>query len=153
VSATVERTAGDGIWEPIGSVLADGTGRLGFVDRDVVAGGRYGYRLAYLDAGVVTTAGEAWVDVPADLALALEGLRPNPATGELTVGFTLASREAARLELLDVAGRRLLVRELDGPAPGRHTLRLDGARPPAGVYFLRLTQAGGTVSARAAITR
>jgi hypothetical protein len=153
VVATVYRRSPGVDWVPIGQATSDGTGQVAFEDRGVTPGERYGYRLGVLEAGSETFAGEVWVEVPSELALALDGLRPNPAVGDLVVAFTLASRDAACLELVDVAGRRVLARDFTGLAPGRHTLRLDLARPPAGVYFLRLTQAGHSVTARAAITR
>ena len=153
VVATVYRRSSGADWVPIGQATSDGTGQVAFEDRDITPGERYGYRLGILELGREVFAGEVWVEVPAELALALDGLRPNPAVGGLVVAFTLAGRDAACLELVDVAGRRILARDFTGLAPGRHTLRLDTAAPPAGVYFLRLTQAGHSVTARAAITR
>jgi hypothetical protein len=153
VVATVYRRSPEADWFPIGQVISDGTGQVAFEDRDITPGERYGYRLGILEMGSETFTGEVWVEVPAELALALEGLRPNPAVSDPVVSFTLASRDAARLELADVAGRRVLVRDLTGLSPGRHTLRLDTALPPAGLYFLRLTQGGHSVTVRAVIAR
>jgi hypothetical protein len=153
VVATVYRRSSSLDWVSIGQAASDGTGQVAFEDRDITPGARYGYRLGVIEAGSETFAGEVWVEVPAELTLALDGLRPHPAVGDLVVSFTLASRDAACLELVDVAGRRVLARELTGLAPGRHTLRLDTAPPQVGVYFLRLTQDGRSVTARSAITR
>ena len=153
VSATVERLAvsdalGDD-WVAVGNATSDGTGRITYVDRDVVGGMRYGYRLRYRDQGVATLSGATWVDVPLDLALAIEGLRPNPSVGAPALWFTLPSADPARLELIDVAGRRVFARDLTGLPPGRHMLNVDGATPATGLYFIRLTQNGHAVSARA----
>jgi hypothetical protein len=151
VAATVYRSTTDQDWTPLGEVYSDGSGNVTFEDRDVVPGGRYGYRLGIRQGGSESFAGEAWVEVPTGLELALEGLRPNPAVRELVVSFTLSSRHSASLEMVDVSGRRVMKRNLEGLAPGRHTLRLDGPPPPAGIYFLRLTQAGRSVTARGAV--
>ncbi len=151
VAATVYRRTEDQDWQPIGEAASDGTGLISFEDRDVVPGTRYGYRLEFFEAGQQTFAGEVWVEVPTNLQFALDGLQPNPAVDALVVSFTLPTGDAATLEMLDVAGRRVLTRDLTGLAPGRHTLRLDGDVPPAGVYFIKLTQKGRTITGRAAV--
>jgi len=91
--------------------------------------------------------------VPTSLRLALDAPQPNPALGDLTVSFTLPGSDAAKLELLDIAGRRVYARDLLGLAPGRHTLRLDDAKRGAGVYIVRLTQKGHAVTTRATLLR
>lgn len=151
VRATVYRRTEELDWSPIGDAVSDGGGMIAFEDRDVTPGTRYEYRLGFMENGQETFAGQVWVDVPTNLRLALEGFQPNPAVKDLMVSFTLPADAAATLELIDVSGRRLLARDLRGLPPGRHTLRLDEARPPAGIYFIRLTQKDQSVTARAAI--
>jgi hypothetical protein len=151
VAATVYRRAADADWTAVGVAQSDGVGRIRFEDRDVVPGARYGYRLGIPEAGGETFEGEVWVEIPVGLGFAIEGLRPNPAMRDLIVSFALPSGAPARLELLDVTGRLVRARELVGLAPGHHTLRLDGPLPPAGLYFLRLTQSGRAQTARASI--
>ena len=82
------------------------------------------------------------VNESGSLAFALAGPRPSPARGgRLSVEFSLALPLAARIELLDVAGRRLIAREVGSLGIGRHTLDLaEGARVAPGLYLLRLTQ-------------
>jgi len=92
--------------------------------------------------------------VPATVSFGIDGFRPDPAVGEVSVGFALESAAPARLELLDVAGRRVLAEEVGPLGPGQHVLRLERASSlPAGVYLLRLTQSGRVVSTRSAIVR
>jgi hypothetical protein len=124
-------------------------GSLTYVDLAVDPGTRYGYCLEIpLDGREVLT-GEAWVQVPLGYELALEGSQPNPVVGRLTVAFSLPDAGSGSLELFDVAGRRVLSRDLAGLAPGRHVLALDReVRLPAGVYMLRLTQMGNSVLKR-----
>jgi len=92
---------------------------------------------------------------PAALALAIRGATPNPAAGDrLWVEFTLRDGSLARLELMDVAGRVLTSRQVGALGPGTHALSLsDGVALRPGIYFLRLTQGGSEVRARAAVVK
>lgn len=154
--ATVYRGADGGDeWVALGRAGKDASGVIAWTDRDVVAGAAYDYRL-----GVVGPSGEAYfgqthVVVPATNALALAGARPNPSHGPVYAVFSLANSRPAKLELLDVAGRRVLGREVGSLGPGAHQLRIDaaGTRPPSGLYFLRLTQDGRARSAKVIIAR
>jgi hypothetical protein len=149
VSATVYRQLEGMAWTAIANIAGDGTGWLRFEDVDVEPGARFGYRLGVRESGAEKFYGETWVVVPA-LALALEGLRPNPAVGELVASFTLPSGSPARLQLLDVTGRVLLAREVGDLGAGSHLLRL-GDSVPAGMYWLRLTQGGRSLLARGVV--
>jgi hypothetical protein len=80
--------------------------------------------------------------------LALEGARPHPAVGKVRVFFTLPSRERATLEVMDVAGRRLVRREVGALGPGRHSVDLTAAVRRPGMYFLRLTHSSRTLNRR-----
>jgi hypothetical protein len=87
-------------------------------------------------------------------ALSLDGPRPNPASGgRLAVSFALPLGDFASLELFDLAGRRLLTREVGSLGSGRHAVDLgaSGQCPPPGVYFLRLTQGEHTAVRRAVV--
>jgi len=78
----------------------------------------------------------------------MEAPRPNPiVSGPLTVRFTLPLAEPARLELVDVAGRAVVTREVLGA--GDHAVDLVAERRvPAGLYFVRLTQGANRKTAR-----
>jgi hypothetical protein len=70
------------------------------------------------------------------------------------VWLTLAGDEPARLELLDLAGRRVRTLELSGLAPGLHRVDLAetySLRP--GLYLLRLSQAGRRATGKLIIAR
>jgi Galactose oxidase, central domain len=88
------------------------------------------------------------------LQLALHGLDPNPAAGDLHVAFTLASAAPAQLAMLDVMGRVVASEAFVGLGPGAHRVRL--TRPASlksGVYWLRLSQAGEVKTVRAVVIR
>lgn len=75
--------------------------------------------------------------------LALEAPSPNPnRTGAMIVRFTLPTDAAATLDLFDVAGRRVVSREVGSLGAGLHAIDLAAdRRPVAGIYFVRLMQA------------
>jgi predicted lipoprotein with Yx(FWY)xxD motif len=92
-------------------------------------------------------------DVPtvtASLAFALDPVRPNPSRGgTLTVHFSLPTGTPARLELLDVAGRRIASHDV---GMGQHTLDLgQGQHLAPGLYLVRLTQGANTRTTRVAV--
>lgn len=154
VTATVYRRTEASEWRAVGAVSSDGTGQLVYEDRAVTPGTRYGYRLGVMEDGAETFVGEAWVDVPLAAQLALAGARPNPALRELAVAFTLPDGSPARLEAYDLVGRRVAARDVGSLGPGGHTVKLgEGKLLGCGVYLVRLTQAGRTLTTRAVIVR
>jgi hypothetical protein len=154
LDASVYRRTPTTDWQRLGAPRIEDGDRLVFEDRDVIPGSRYAYRLGYPGGNGEEFSAETWLDIPAALALALEGLRPNPALGELVVAFTLPAGQRATLDLLDLTGRRVLWREVGELGAGRHLLRLEGTeRLSAGVYWLRLQQGAETRVARGVVIR
>jgi hypothetical protein len=93
------------------------------------------------------------VDVPAPPLTRTIALRawPNPARDQLEVQFTLATASQARLELLDLASRR--IRSLDVEGAGPQVAKLANLRDVApGVYLLRLGQGDAITTIRVALT-
>jgi hypothetical protein len=151
-TATVYRRTGDGGWSDLGTVSPDGVGQMVFEDRDVLAGTRYHYRLGVMEGTAETFTGEVTVDVPASTALAIEEVRPNPSEREMWVSFTLPDNRQARIELIDVTGRRVRDRSITGA--GRQTIDLAaGSRLPPGVYLIRLSHGDLTTVKRASVVR
>jgi hypothetical protein len=143
-SGPITMAPGDGQEVVLGIILAQGTDRLNSVSLlksfdDLV---QTAYDTNTLDLLDVPAAG------PARLSLARPW--PNPARGPFSVTFSLPAEGDATLELVDVAGRRVLERSLGTLAPGAHTVRLDAvpARIPSGVYFLKLTHQHASVTSR-----
>jgi hypothetical protein len=154
LEATLYRQDENSGWAVLATLVPDGSGRLRYVDEAVTAGRRYGYRLGVRSGAEETYLGEVWLTIPSGAMIGLEGLRPNPASRDLVVAFSLAEAGEATLELLDVAGRRAITRHLTELPAGNHVLNLDAGRPlAAGVYLLRLTQAGRIVTRKAVVAR
>jgi len=143
-TATVQRQREASGWSDLATVTSDDDGRIRFSDTDVAPGARYGYRLAVEEDGSRVFRGETRVDVPTASGFALAAPRPTPASGAVTVSFSLPIAGRARLEVLDIAGRVLSKRTLESLGPGWHDVEATEARAlPAGVYFVRLTRLGG----------
>ena len=156
-AAVYRRTSGTP-WVSIASVHTDATGHLTYEDRDVAVGTSYGYKLAVSSQRGELLGGETWVSVqaagvePTPTTFALEGARPNPVLDRLTVRFALPDAAPARLELFDLAGRRVTAREVGSLGPGEHAVELGRAAGiPAGIYLVRLTQAARAQTARVVV--
>ena len=153
-SASVYRRTESSDWQSLGDVMGDGTGHLRYEDLTVLPGVRYGYRLGYLEGGRVRNTTETWVEVPVTLALTLEGARPNPSFGAIAASFTLPVAQPATLELFDISGRRIVSHEVGSLGPGAHVVDLTPGQPlVAGIYRLRLTQAGRSFNASCVVLR
>ena len=156
-------TRSGGVWSQQGAKLV-GTGAVGAADQGtsvaVSADGNTAVVGGDSDSNYV---GAAWVFAAntatgvndgGSRTFALEGVRPNPTRGNgLNVAFTLPiEATAARLELLDVSGRRVLSREVGSLGAGRHTVNLaEGRKVAPGVYWVRLTQGASWRSTRVAV--
>lgn len=88
----------------------------------------------------------------------LRTLGPNPFRSEVRVRFELPRPAAVRLDVIDVAGRRVRALDAGMRGAGAHDAVWDGAddagvRAAGGVYFVRLRTADGEVSERVVLRR
>jgi hypothetical protein len=88
-----------------------------------------------------------------EAVFALHGARPNPSAGHLSVAFSLPDASPADLELVDVAGRRVFQRDVGSLGAGFHVIPIERANLPAGMYALRLTQHGRTLTSKVSVVR
>jgi hypothetical protein len=153
--ATVERHEMGGNWQTLGEVATDGQDRFSYADHSVTPGTSYGYRLSYSEGTSIEHSAETTVLVPLAYTLALAGFRPNPVAGaDLSIAFELPNTAPGTLELLDVIGRRIASRDLSGYGAGRYTERMgEGARVPAGMYWVRLSHGGRVLTARGVVLK
>jgi hypothetical protein len=135
-----------------------GDGPWGFVDRDVEAGATYAYRIVGKVAdGTFVTAGPLLVTIETPVRSALL-VWPNPVRDTATLRFDLPRSGHARLQIFDLAGRRIRTWTESGTAPGRFTAHWDGRddagrRVASGIYVARLETSTGTVARRIAVLR
>jgi hypothetical protein len=80
--------------------------------------------------------------IPLDpTALLLQRAWPTAGHDGLQIAFALPKGPPARVELLDVMGRRMTSETLSEFTPGYHTARVPFSTPvPSGIYFVRLSQ-------------
>lgn len=154
--ATVYRTiAGAGAWTALDTVTADPAGRVAFSDTAVTKGTTYTYRLGVIEGGSEFLRGEVTVTVPSGLALAMRGVFPNPTNGvNAWLAFTLPLAEPATVAVYDLEGRLVDSRRLTGLAAAEHVIPFElwpSAR--SGVYLVRITQRGRSLTSRVAIVR
>lgn len=140
----LNRGASAGFTPNAGNRIA-ATGALGH--DDVGASGSF-YKLAAVDVNgnisgytLITPATTSTPGAGAlKLSLALAGSNPSRGT-RLSFSLALPDDSPARLELLDVSGRRVAARDVGALGAGRHTVDLaPGSAPRAGVYLARLSQ-------------
>jgi hypothetical protein len=94
------------------------------------------------------------VDAGAQVEFALRVVRPNPTLENLQVSFGLPEARPAKLEVFNVSGRLVASREVGSLGVGFHMVTLGGRGAlPSGVYLVRLTQGGRSLTTRAVIVR
>jgi hypothetical protein len=154
VSIAIERAPDGAAWQQVGVAPPDGGGFVHWTDHDVKAGAVYHYRLSIPDPAGALLAGEVVVRVPA-AELALAGLTPNPLTsGAFAVRFSLPDSRPARIDVLDIGGRRVASMDVSSLGAGAHVVTLDRGQPiPAGVYMIHLTAGDRALIAKAVVMR
>jgi hypothetical protein len=119
-------------WGAAGDIMAQGAAAM--------SGG--------IDAGPAIDAGREMLaagpdDMPAGFGLARN--YPNPFNPVTTIRFSLEREGHARIEIFNVAGRRVATL-IDRMMPaGEHAVPWNAAGHASGVYFCRLTQGGRSV--------
>ena len=78
---------------------------------------------------------------------------PNPSAGPATVRVSLASPGPARVEALDLLGRRVAVLHDGALGGGPHDVAADFSGLPAGVYLVRLVTEAGVATERVTVAR
>ena len=106
-----------------------------------------------------TVSGDARLDTPplVPTRLALSAPRPNPARGPVRMTLELPASGHVRVDVMDVAGRRVHAEEFAADR-GERELAWDlssdaGTRVPPGLYLVRVRTAGEERSARVFVAR
>ncbi|HLA63976.1 MAG TPA: T9SS type A sorting domain-containing protein [Rhodothermales bacterium] len=100
---------------------------------------------AYLFSGRAATPAESGPTAAAGLTLQVA---PNPAHGAAVVTLTLDAPETVTVAVYDALGRRVFGLLEGRRGAGTHTLALDTAGLPAGLYVVRAAAGGASVTRR-----
>ena len=145
------RRAVPGDWVAAGDLYADGTGMVTYEDMQAERGHSYEYRIGIFGPKGERLMGQVWVDVPVESQFALKRAAGSDQVLAFVVG--LPRTGDARLDLMDVAGRRVDSVNLSALSAGEHTVQFRAAQRKPGVYWARLTQGEHMVSNRIALFR
>ncbi len=154
-AVNVYRTEDGTSWEVVGHVTPS-QGMVQFVDAQVKGGAQYSYQLGLLQGGQEVLAGRTtWISIPLVAEFAIGRVFPSPAKSGFSVSFSLPSSAPAMLEVIDLAGRRVISRQVGTMGAGQHTLSLEteSGRLPIGIYAVRLNQAGKVASSKVTVIR
>jgi len=148
----VHRRDPPGPWRFVAKTRADVRGQLSWRDSTVLRGRPVEYALE-----LRTLRGTRFVPLP---AVSIPGDRPlrltarTDAGGVSTLLLELPTSYPATIELFDVAGRRLGSIDVGPLTAGPHVVPVPRALlPSAGVYFVRLRQAGAVADAKLSVPR
>ncbi len=151
--------AGAGSFAPVqGPVIVQDGLTCRFVDSDVARGGSYRYRVSlHSGDGVETLFETEEISVPhAELFLGTN--KPNPFNPFTEIAYSLPVAGHVRMEIYDVAGRRVRIL-IDGFMPaGTHETAWDGlddSNTPvtSGVYFYRIVSGKSSISKKMVLLR
>ena len=146
-------------WTSVATVDADASGTVTYTDTDVVPGEHYSYALVVSDQTGEFDAGHVALTVPSAVGVvnhggmefAMRPVWPNPAGSRgLNLSFVLPSAGPVRLDVVDVSGRVVASRDVAGQG-GAQSLTLASRQFSPGIYFVRLTHAGRTLTQRVAV--
>ena len=136
----------------------DGTVQFRFVADDAPPGSLVEAAVDDIMVSIIRTSITATPEQQAPSETVLSYCGPNPLDSVATLGFRLATRTTASIELFDLRGRRVRVLH-DGPlAQGPHRLTFDAVdddqrRLAAGIYFVRLLTPEVTVVKQVTVLR
>lgn len=156
----VQRKGGSGTgWQQVGFVESKAEGgttteRQSYrYTADDLPVGTHRFRLRQVDLdGTSTLTDPVAVQIQMQEALALEAPAPNPVSGNATLSFAVREQSKTTLQLYNTLGQRVATLYEGTPQAGeQQSVRLDAARLPSGVYFLRLQTGDSARSQRVTV--
>jgi hypothetical protein len=134
-------------------LTVNASGLLDVVDRDVIPGTAYGYRLYALQGSPGTLLDSVTVSIAKRGILKFEAVRPIPASSEAFADIEFGSTSVIRLECLDITGRCWFRKEVHDSGTGRCTVVLSELKTmPSGVYIVLARQGNAVATSRVVVT-
>jgi hypothetical protein len=135
-------------------VQMDGERRVACTDESAPEATRIGYRLVFASGSGPARGGEVWVDTPSRTPFGIRSIGPNPAVDHAVVALGLTESRGARLDVIDLAGRRVLTRELGTLQPGERRVNVNGlGNLSPGLYMVRLSAGAKVATSRLMVMR
>ncbi len=78
---------------------------------------------------------------------------PNPTSSQLTISFSLKEAQEISIEMIDVNGRRFLLRENEPFEQTENVLNLELEGIPSGIYYLTMTGTHSFVSHKIVVAK
>jgi len=158
---TVERRTAASPWSSVLQAELPTDRVLRFDDTAVLAGERYGYRLAVWSGAMQDYTAETWIQTAEDetpTSLRLLPARPNPSSRSFQIRHYVPRRGSFRLSIMDARGRTVRVltnRELlrgwyDSSWDARDSA---GREAASGTYFLRIQGQGASETKKLVLIR
>lgn len=156
VGFELERSDDGGSWAPLARLYADGEGRVRWRECGLSPQAALAYRLSWRSASGTRTTSP--ITLPPEDAMTLTLSIANPVSERATIEYTLPEGAEVKLEVFDIAGRRLATPVAGPRAAGPHRLEWParGAQSEAlapGAYVARLTAGGETRVVRLIVAR
>ncbi len=147
-----------GPWATINAELSRDADATVALDRDVLPGREYWYRLRAFDRGGQETFGEpVFVPTTSAAGFQLLGVTPNPGHGPLRITFSLPRAASIELDVFDVLGRHVASLARGPHAAGVRTaewLGRESAAPASpGIYLVRYRHPDGRQVRRVVLAR
>jgi hypothetical protein len=142
----VDRRIEEDPWQVLQTLTPDDSSHLPVNDATVAEGVHVEYRLAIRDGGNEVLFQPVSLEIPrSPTTLTLTKVIVRGTAHRVLLSIGLPRGPAPQIDLMDVVGRRVVTRRLEGLDPGDQVVDvgLPGSLP-SGVYFLRLVQGNAT---------
>lgn len=142
----IERSSNGSVFENIGSVMAAGNSRTNknyiFTDSKPLPALNY-YRLKMMDNdGKFTYSNVIVLMGNPSKGIIISQVKPNPFTTSINLTITLQQSQLLKIQLVDLAGRVVLARDVKGIAGTNHTSFIALGDLSEGIYIIKVITAG-----------
>jgi hypothetical protein len=127
----------DGLWQLLNDVLPDSVQRIALADLEG-DGDMDIFDVSRVWVNQLFTAADPQPHAPSPSSFVL-GAYPNPFNGIATITVSLPTSGLVNLSVFNLMGRRVKMLQDGVLNAGEHSIRLDAADLPSGIYFARLT--------------
>lgn len=114
-----------------------------FIDRSVMTGENYGYRIKQIDLdGTSEYSNVVNINGISPTEFSLDQNYPNPFNPSTNITYTLPTNSNVALEVYNLIGQKVMTLVQGEIEAGKHTVQLNGASMASGIYLFKLTAVG-----------